>query len=85
MKLKTHDDRLTLTNGTYHSLVNTGHTVTGGIVTAVDSSWLMSWTINRQEQYYGQPEKDVLVWVYGLFTDVPGDYIKKPLRDCTGK
>ena len=22
MKLKTHDDRLTLTNGTYHSLVN---------------------------------------------------------------
>ena len=28
----------------------TGRTVTGGIVTAVDSSWLMSWTINRQEQ-----------------------------------
>lgn len=62
-----------------------GKTVTGGIVTALDSSWLMSWTINRQEQYYGQPEKDVLVWVYGLFSDVPGDYIKKPMRDCTGK
>jgi len=63
----------------------TGRTVTGGIVTALDSSWLMSWTINRQEQYYGQPEKDVVVWVYGLFSDVPGDYIKKPMRDCTGK
>lgn len=63
----------------------TGRTVTGGIVTAVDSSWLLSWTINRQEQYYGQPEKDVVVWVYGLFTDVPGDYIKKSLRECTGK
>lgn len=62
-----------------------GRTVTGGIVTALDSSWLMSWTINRQEQYYGQPEKDVAVWVYGLFTDTPGDYIKKPMRDCTGK
>lgn len=62
-----------------------GKTVTGGIITAVDSSWLMSWTINRQEQYYGQPEKDVVVWVYGLFTDTPGDYIKKSLRDCTGK
>lgn len=60
-------------------------TVTGGIVTALDSSWLMSWTINRQEQYYGQPEKDVVVWVYGLFSDTPGDYIKKPMRDCTGK
>lgn len=63
----------------------TGFTVTGGIVTAVDSSWLMSWTINRQEQYYGQPKEDIVVWVYGLFSDIPGDYIKKPMRDCTGK
>ena len=62
-----------------------GKTVTGGIVTAVDSSWLMSWTINRQGQYKEQPENDVAVWVYGLFTDTPGDYIKKPMRDCTGK
>ena len=62
-----------------------GRTVTGGIVTAADSSWLMSWTINRQEQYYGQPEDDIVVWVYGLFSDIDGDYIKKPMRDCTGK
>jgi DNA-binding LacI/PurR family transcriptional regulator len=27
----------------------------------------------------------VCVWVYGLFTDVPGDFVKKPMRDCTGK
>ena len=25
------------------------------------------------------------MWVYSLFTDVPGDYVKKPMRDCTGK
>lgn len=25
------------------------------------------------------------VWVYGLFTDVPGDYVKKPMKECTGK
>ncbi|MGX7059559.1 oleate hydratase [Vagococcus humatus] len=62
-----------------------GKTVSGGIVSAIDSSWLMSWTINRQEQYYGQPEKDVAIWVYGLLSDVPGDYITKPMRDCTGK
>lgn len=61
-----------------------GKTVTGGIVTALDSSWLMSWTINRQEQYYGQPEEDFVVWAYGLFSDTIGDYIKKPMRDCTG-
>ena len=63
----------------------TGKTVTGGLVTCVDSSWLMSWTINRQGQYPEQPKNDIAVWVYGLFTDLEGDYIKKKMRDCTGK
>lgn len=62
-----------------------GKVVTGGIVTAIDSSWLLSWTINRQGQYIGQPEDDVVVWVYGLFSDIEGDYINKKMRDCTGK
>ena len=61
-----------------------GHTVTGGIVTAKDSSWLLSWTINRQPQFRAQPDGTLTVWVYSLFTDKPGDYIKKPMRDCTG-
>lgn len=43
--------------------------MTGGIVTVHDSNWLMSWTINRQPQYVGQPKDDVCVWVYGLFSD----------------
>ena len=63
----------------------TGHVVTGGIVTVKDSSWLMSWTINRQPQFRAQPKDHCLVWVYSLFTDKPGDYVKKPMRECTGK
>lgn len=63
----------------------TGKVVTGGIVTALDSSWLMSWTINRQGQYIGQPEDEIAVWVYGLFTDKEGDYVKKPMKACTGE
>ncbi|MCI1734601.1 MAG: oleate hydratase [Bacilli bacterium] len=63
----------------------TGHVVTGGIVTVKDSKWLMSWTINRQPQFKNQPQGHCLVWVYGLFTNVEGDYIKKPMRECTGK
>ena len=63
----------------------TGKVVTGGIVTVKDSSWLMSWTINRQPQFRAQPKDHCLVWVYSLFTDKPGDYVKKPMRDCTGK
>ena len=62
-----------------------GKVVTGGIVTVKDSSWLMSWTINRQPQFREQPKDHCLVWVYSLFTDKPGDYIKKPMRACTGK
>ena len=63
----------------------TGKVVTGGIVSCQDSSWLLSWTINRQGQFKDQDKDKVCVWVYGLFTDVPGDYIKKPMKECTGK
>ena len=62
-----------------------GHTVTGGIVTVKDSSWLLSWTLNRQQQFRDQPKDQLCVWVYGLFSDKPGDYVKKSMRDCTGK
>lgn len=61
-----------------------GGVVTGGIVTVKDSSWLLSWTINRQPQYRNQPKGQVLVWLYGMFSDRPGDFVKKPMRDCTG-
>ena len=62
-----------------------GKVVTGGIVSCQDSSWLLSWTINRQGQFKDQDKDKVCVWVYGLFTDVEGDYVKKPMKDCTGK
>ncbi len=57
----------------------------GGIVTVKDSSWLLSWTINRQPQFREQPRDHCLVWVYALFSEVPGDYVKKAMRDCTGR
>lgn len=63
----------------------TGKVVTGGIVSVKDSSWLLSWTINRQPQFRTQPKDHCLVWLYSLFNDRPGDYIKKPMRECTGK
>lgn len=62
-----------------------GNVVTGGIVTVKDSGWYMSWTLNRQQQFKAQPKDQLCVWVYGLYTDRPGDYIKKPMKECTGK
>lgn len=61
-----------------------GKVVTGGIVTAKDSNWLLSWTINRQPHFKNQPKDQLVVWFYGLFGDVPGNFVKKPMRECTG-
>ena len=61
-----------------------GKVTTGGIVTVKDSNWLMSWTLNRQPQFKKQPGNELVVWIYGLFSNRPGDYVKKPMKDCTG-
>ena len=62
-----------------------GKIVTGGIVTARDSKWLMSWTVSRQPHFKQQPPDQMVAWLYGLFVDVPGDYVHKPMQDCTGE
>ena len=62
-----------------------GMVVTGGIVTCRDSGWVMSWTVNRQPHFKVQPKNQVVVWIYGLYTSRIGDYVKKPMRDCTGE
>jgi len=62
-----------------------GKTVTGGIITFTDSAWLMSFTINRQPHFQDQPDDVIVPWVYALLMDQPGDFIKKPMPECTGK
>ena len=62
-----------------------GKVVTGGIVTARDSNWLLSWTFNRQPQFRDQPRGQLVGWIYGLFSDKPGNFVKKPMRECTGR
>ncbi|WP_411104214.1 oleate hydratase [Streptomyces sp. cmx-4-9] len=62
-----------------------GKVVTGGIVSVRDSSWLLSWTVNRQPHFKQQPADQIVVWLYGLFAERPGDYVKKPMQDCTGE
>ena len=61
-----------------------GKVVTAGIVTVKDSSWLMSWTVSRQPHFKQQPKDQVVGWLYGLFVDKPGDYVKKTMQECTG-
>ena len=65
----------------------TGKVTTGGIVTVKDSTenWYLSWTINRQPQFKSQDKNMVLVWLYSLNTNKPGNYVKKAMRNCTGE
>ncbi|KAB1658249.1 oleate hydratase [Pseudoclavibacter sp. CFCC 11306] len=62
-----------------------GRVVTGGIVTAKDSAWLLSWTVNRQPHFKNQPKNEIVVWVYALLSDVPGDYTGKTIEESTGE
>nr|WP_255946804.1 oleate hydratase [Brucepastera parasyntrophica] len=61
-----------------------GTVVTGGIVSVKDSNWLLSWTLNRQPHFQKQGKNELVVWFYALFNDVPGNYVKKPITECTG-
>ncbi len=61
-----------------------GRVVTGGIITVKDSNWFMSYTLNRQPHFKEQPKDQLVIWLYGLFTDILGNYIKKPMKECTG-
>ncbi len=62
-----------------------GKVVTGGIITVKDSNWLMSYTLNRQPHFKEQPKNQLVVWLYGLYTDVEGNFVKKPMKECTGR
>ncbi|MDO4619634.1 MAG: oleate hydratase [Lachnospiraceae bacterium] len=61
-----------------------GKTVTGGIVTCRDSGWLLNWSVSRQPQFRAQDQDKLCIWLYGAYTDKPGNYITKTMRECTG-
>ena len=62
-----------------------GKIITGGPCNIKDSSWLYGFTMSRQPHFEAQdPQKELVVWLYGLFSDKLGDYIKKPIRECAG-
>lgn len=57
----------------------------GALMTLKDSSWLMSIVVAAQPHFKAQDMNTTIFWGYGLYTDKIGDYIQKPMRDCTGE
>lgn len=78
-KLAPYFERLTK-RSLYDGKVNTG-----GIITIVDSNWELSFTIHRQPHFKSQNPDEIVVWIYALYSDTEGNYIKKRVVDCSGK
>ncbi|CAN5586243.1 hypothetical protein BH10PSE18_BH10PSE18_51550 [soil metagenome] len=57
----------------------------GGLITFTDSNWLMSIVLPHQPHFIGQPEDVQVFWGYGLAMDKPGNFVAKPMGECTGR
>ncbi|WP_419993309.1 oleate hydratase [Streptomyces boninensis] len=57
----------------------------GGLITFKDSSWLLTIVLNHQPHFRDQPADTYVWWGYALFTGRDGDYVKKPMTQCTGR
>lgn len=57
---------------------------TGALVTFKDSKWLMSIVVPHQPHYIDQPENVHVFWGYGLFPARHGNFVHKPMEECSG-
>jgi len=57
----------------------------GGLITFPESAWLASIVLPHQPHFIGQPKEVQVFWGYGLFVDIPGNFVKKPMAACTGR
>ncbi|MDR3711610.1 MAG: oleate hydratase [Puia sp.] len=57
----------------------------GALMTFKDSSWRMSIVVAAQPHFKAQGEDTTILWGYGLYPDKIGDFVKKPMIDCTGE
>ncbi|KAI8611510.1 67 kDa myosin-cross-reactive antigen family protein [Chytriomyces sp. MP71] len=58
---------------------------TGALVTFKHSKWGMSIVVPHQPHFANQPEDVSVFWGYGLFPDEVGNFVGKPMRECSGR
>jgi oleate hydratase len=54
-------------------------------VTITDSNWLMSVVLAHQPHFKNQPDDVFVFWGDGLLPDKPGNFVEKPMSQCTGE
>lgn len=57
----------------------------GALMTFKDSNWLLSIVVAAQPHFTNQPMDQTIFWGYGLYTSEEGNFVKKPMKDCTGE
>lgn len=58
---------------------------TGGLVTMTDSNWFMSVVLAHQPHFRNQPPDTFVFWGDGLLPDNPGNFVQKPMSQCSGE
>jgi oleate hydratase len=56
----------------------------GGLVSLIDSKWMVSLSVFLQPEMLHQPEDTYVWWGYGLFPQETGEFVKKNMDACTG-
>ncbi len=59
-------------------------TGTGGLITFNDSRWILSVVMSHQPHFSNQADGSYVFWGYGLRGDRLGDFVSKPMWDCSG-
>ena len=57
----------------------------GGLTTFKDSNWLITLSMFHQPFFASQPPGVSVWWGYGLYFDQPGNFVNKPMGECTGR
>lgn len=89
--VKTNFVSVTLTIKNYPFLLEyleekTGNkTGAGGATTFVKSPWYISYNAPLQPVDPNQPKDVDVIWFYGLHANEIGEYVKKPMIDCSGE
>jgi oleate hydratase len=60
-------------------------TGSGGLLTLQDSNWIISLSIFEQPEVLSQPPGTSVWWGYGLYPERIGNWVKKPMYECTGR
>lgn len=56
----------------------------GGFMTFRDSSWMLTLALFHQPEFLDQPPGVMAWWGFGMRPDTTGDFVGKPMVDCSG-